>query len=437
MRRFHNYANAHDDFKTSRRLYFVECLFEYFINILVSGAYLAKLTTTIGISDGMTAILAELTALSGVFQIFSIYLSHRVPVKKWLIPMMTVPQLLFAGVYLIPILDMRLSASFIFFVAILIARAISSIAAPIKTNWYMSLVEPRKRGQFTSTNNIISTVAAMAFTFVASMIIDRFEAEGNMNGAFLTFSIAILVFTFIHVLTLVFSKENAPPTVFTNASPFAAVGDLLKNKKYKRILALYAIFAVASAATTPFLGTYQINELGFSMTFISIMDIVISAINVTVLFLFGKYSMHTTYSHLIRMSHIFYVLGFAFIIVTTPQIGTVPAVLTFIGYRLMLVIGGAARTVSATNLLFGLAPPEDRVTALAINTIVTGVLGFVTTLAFTPLVDYVQTNEITLFGLPIYAQQVLALVSTALFIITMLYYRIGCKKLFEEEGEIF
>ena len=433
MRRFHNYPSAHDDYKFTRKLYFVECLFEYFINILVSGAYLAKLATTIGISDEMTAILSELTSLSGIFQIFSIYLSHKTPVKRWLIPLITLPQLLFAGVYIIPLLDIKLSASFIFFVAIFAARSIASICSPIKFNWYNSLVEPSKRGQFTATNNIISIIGAMAFTFVASYLIDYFESSGNMDGAYLTFSITILALTVLHVITLLLSKENAPPKVFGSVSPFASVKALLSNKAYKRVLVLYVLFGIASAFTTPFLGTYQINELGFSMTFISIMDIAMSALQIVILYLFGRYSMHTTYQKLVGFSHIFYVIGFAFIVISTPGIGA----FTYIAYRIMLLVGGASRAVSTTNLLFGLAPPEDRTSALAINTIVTGIISFATTIVATPIVSYIQGAGNTLFGINVFAQQVLALISVALFIITMLYYRFGCKKILESADQDF
>ena len=118
---------------------------------------------------------------------------------------------------------------------------------------------------------------------------------------------------------------------------------------------------------------------------------------------------------------------------TTPSIG----IFTFIGYRIMLLIGGAMRTASATTLLFGMAPPEDRTSALAINTIVTGVTSFVTTLAFTPLVSYVQENGNSIFGIGVYAQQLLALISVAIFILVILYYRIFCKNLLESTNHDF
>ena len=45
-----------DIYKTSRGLHIIEAAVEYFITILIGGAYLAKLTDAVGISDAMTGI---------------------------------------------------------------------------------------------------------------------------------------------------------------------------------------------------------------------------------------------------------------------------------------------------------------------------------------------------------------------------------------------
>ena len=57
-------------------------MFEYLISILISGAYLAKLTTTIGITDGMTAVLSSIASLAAMFQAVSIFLVHKTPEKR-------------------------------------------------------------------------------------------------------------------------------------------------------------------------------------------------------------------------------------------------------------------------------------------------------------------------------------------------------------------
>ena len=65
-----------DPYAFSAKLYFPKCAFAYLISIITTGAYLAKLTTTIGISDGMTAILSSIGNLACFFQFAAIPLSH-------------------------------------------------------------------------------------------------------------------------------------------------------------------------------------------------------------------------------------------------------------------------------------------------------------------------------------------------------------------------
>ena len=46
-----------DPYKFSRLMYILEAAFEYFISLLVIGAYIAKVATAIGLPDSITGIL--------------------------------------------------------------------------------------------------------------------------------------------------------------------------------------------------------------------------------------------------------------------------------------------------------------------------------------------------------------------------------------------
>ena len=422
--------NKYDEYGRNRRLYLAECVFEYLISILVTGSYLAKLTTSIGISDEMTAILSELTTVSGIFQIFSIYLSHKRPVKKWLMPLMILPQILFALVYLIPLFDLKLSSSVLLFVIILLARSLASVCGPVKIGWLISYVEPSKRGRFTATNTIISLLASIAFTFVIGVLIDYYEALGDLNKAYLIFSIIILVFTVFHFLTLLFVKDDPNLNTEKKTSPFGSMKNLLSNREFKRVTLLYTIVSIAGAVITPFLGTFQINELGFSMTLISTLNIIMTVLNVVCVFLVGKYSVHTKYSKLIISSVYFYSIAFIFIAMSTTATGLV----TYTLYHIVMLISGAYYTIGVNNLLYDIVSPEERVSALALKTIVTSIAGFATTLLFTPLVTYIQGAGNTFLGLKVYAQQVLAVIAVLIYVIAMLFYHLACKKLLDKKN---
>ena len=124
-------TGSYDPYARSRLMYIIEAMFENFITVVTTGAYLAKLTSSIGISDGLTAILATITSLSSVFQIISISLAHRNPIKPIIIPIQVLSHLMLAGLYLIPLIGFNSGAVAIFCIITILARACSSITSPL------------------------------------------------------------------------------------------------------------------------------------------------------------------------------------------------------------------------------------------------------------------------------------------------------------------
>ena len=412
-----------DGFEVSRAMYIIEALFEYLIYLLTSGAFLAKLTTTIGISDGMTAILSAITSLSGIFQIVSIYLAHRKPVKRWIIPMQILTHCMLASLYLIPFVGFKSNPAMIFFVIIVTAKALQSIASPIKVDWFISLVAPKKRGSYTAVLQIVSVVGSTIFTLVASSIVDGFERCNDMNGAFATITIMIAILVVLTNLPLFFSKEK-PLETEKRPSPFASLSSLLHNKRYRFSVVAITLYAVATGITIPFIGTYQIKELGFSMTFIAAIEAIVAFLRVGVLVLFGKMSKKRSHPWFLGLDFIVSIGLFASIMLANPATGMV----AFTVYYAANAVRHSANAISQNNLILEIVSPEEQTSALAISTIFTGVLGFLATLAVTPLVELIQKNGLTVFGLEIYAQQAFAAISLVLVIAISVMWAVYCKK---------
>ena len=73
-----------DQYKHSRTAYIFEAAFEYFITIIISGAYLANLLTRTGISDSLAGILSSFVSLACSAQFFSVlFIRTAKPVKRW------------------------------------------------------------------------------------------------------------------------------------------------------------------------------------------------------------------------------------------------------------------------------------------------------------------------------------------------------------------
>lgn len=60
--------------KRSRGAYMAQSSFEYFVSILVADAFLAKLLSSIGISDFLIGIISSFISLAFAIQILSIFL---------------------------------------------------------------------------------------------------------------------------------------------------------------------------------------------------------------------------------------------------------------------------------------------------------------------------------------------------------------------------
>ena len=90
-----------DKYRSSRILYIIEATLEYFISLMVSGAYLAKITSSIGLSDSLTGILSSIISLGCGFQIVAIFLANKQPVKRWVTILHSINQLAFALIYIV------------------------------------------------------------------------------------------------------------------------------------------------------------------------------------------------------------------------------------------------------------------------------------------------------------------------------------------------
>ena len=60
-------------YKRSRNSYLIYCAFEYFALLLISDAFLAKLLSSIGISDSLVGIISSFVSLACLFQLITIF----------------------------------------------------------------------------------------------------------------------------------------------------------------------------------------------------------------------------------------------------------------------------------------------------------------------------------------------------------------------------
>lgn len=403
----------------SQKLYIIEAALEYLISILVTGSFLATLTRELGFSDSLTGILSSVISLGCLFQLLSIGLRQQ-KVKKTVVFLSVANQLLFMLLYLLPVTGLSSNAKIVLFVVFIFsAYVIYYFAHPKKTSWLMSLVEDRNRGIFTANKEIVSLAAGMVFSFLAGTVIDRFTAAGETNTAFLVSAGVMLLLIVLHTCCMAFTVEKQMPQ-----EPRASLGknfrDVLSNRNLMRVTLVFVIYYIASYSSIPFYGTYQINELGFSLQFVSVLTICSSIVRILVSKFWGRYADRKSFAAMISRCLMILALAFLCAAAAVPANGKVMFALYYIFHGISM--GGINSAL--TNLVFDYAPYEKRADSLAVCQAVAGTVGFVTTLCISPLVTYIQSSGNTLFGMPVYAQQVATVIALAFTVLTIVYVRI-------------
>ena len=417
-----------DIYKFSRFLYIIEAALEYFVALSIGSVYLAKVTAYLGLSDGLTGILSAFVSLGCGFQLIAIFLVNKQPVKHWVTAGHMVSQLFFAFIFIVPVVNLSLKARTVIFVIILLsAHIIHNVVNSPKINWYMSLVDDDKRGRFTANKEIVSLITGMAFSYGFAAIIDYFEARGDMRTALIFCGIAVFGLMVLHSVTLILSKEKPAEKKEKRESTAASIKELFKNKMLRRIIFLFMIWNVAAYSTMAFVGTYQTKELGFSMTYASIIIMIGSFARVILSRVMGRFADKFSFAKMLTVSYAIVAIAFGINIFTVPQNGKVFYAVFYALYCICM----AGVSSSAINLIYDYVKPEQRTQAFALNQTTAGITGFLTTLAVSPLVSYIQNNGNRFFGLSVYAQQVTSAFSfivTVLLVVYMLIAVCGVKR---------
>ncbi len=404
-------------------MYICEAALEYLISILVAGTYLAMITKELGISDTLTGIISSFISLGCVFQLFAMLL-RKGNTKKTVLFLSVLNQLLFMSLYVIPLMGgSQNMKTALFIVVILLAYFFYNIAHPKKIDWFMSLVDYEKRGVFTAKKEMVSLISGMAFSFIMGAVADHYKEIGEIRTAFVICAIVIFVLMLLHTLTMLFTIEK--PTEKTETQKKRQLLSVLKDKNILCITMVFILWHIASYCAIPYYGTYQIGELGFSQGFVAVLSVVYAVARIAFSFVWGRYADRSSFAKMLRLCFAVAALGFLINVFCVPENGKIVYTLYYICNA--IAMGGINSAL--INLCYDYVEEEKRADALAISLAIAGVFGFLATLAVSPLVTYIQNNGNTIFGIHVYAQQVLSVVALIMTVLTILYVSIFLVKL--------
>lgn len=406
------------EYRLSRGAYKAQCTFEYFVSILVTDAFLAKLLASMGVSDAYIGIFSSFISLAFLFQLAALFLVKKIKnVKRSAIMISTASPLLFMLLYLLPFIPVSTGTkTALTAICILGAYFFNYIVTSVIFKWCNSYVEPNKRASYSAEKEMISLISGMIFTLIIGYIMDKYEAFGNIEGSFLFISIAVLILSICNFVSLMLVK-NAPTATEETSAPIKEVlGNVLLNKNYRSVIILTVLWNAAVYTTVGFLGIYKTKDLMMSVGLVQVINIVANVFRCIFSKPFGRYSDKHSYAKGIELAMCIAAAAFFINMFATPSV-RIPIVI----YTILYNVSVAGTNQNLINITYSYVRSEYFVQATAIKNSIGGICGFAASVLAGKAVEYIQGNGNMLFGVHVYAQQVLSLVSFVLVVVAVLY----------------
>ncbi len=404
-------------YKVSRQAYIWQCTFEYFVSLLVTDAFLAKLLSNMGISDSVIGIISSLISFAFLFQLCTIFVVQKITnVKRISIIFDSLSTLLFMSLYFLPFLNVSKEAKTAIVIgAITLAYFSKYIVASIIFKWANSYVDPDKRASYSAIKEMVSLATGMIFTFVVGYIIDRFEALDNMEGGFIFIALSILILSVCNFVSLMLIKGKKEEK--TKQAPFKEVlENTFGNKGFRNVITMSIIQNIATYMTVGFLGIYKTKDLLISVGTVQIINIVANGFRFAFSMPIGKYSNKRGFTKGAELG--FSIIAVAFLSMVFCNKNTWWIVVI---YTVLYNVGIAGTNSNMMNIIYSYVKTDYFVQASAIKNSIGGIVGFLTSLVAGKILSVIQANGNMLFGINVNAQQFLALISFVLMVVLVVY----------------
>lgn len=409
------------EYKRSRAAYMAQCTVYYFVTLLVTDAFLAKLLNSIGIKDSLTGVISSFISISFVIQLLSILIVRlKISTKKLVILFDTIGIFFFMLLYLIPFIP--IGAQFktaLVIISVVAAYAGNYLISSICYKWANSFVDPTRRASYSATKEMISLVSGMFFTAAAGFVIDRFEGLGNLNGAFLFIAVSLLILNICNIFCyLLIGKERESDRAAEDISILAVLKNIMPNKDFRNLVILTILWDMAKYFTVGFMGTFKTGDLMMSVFSVQVINIAANFARMLISRPMGRYSDRHSFARGFKLGLYMAAAAFFINIFTTRSTWFL-----VILYSILYSCCFAGTNQNSYNMTYSYVDSRYITQAMAIKNSIGGICGFAASILAGKILGYIQANGNRIFGMRIYAQQLLSAVSFVLVLTAIIFVR--------------
>jgi MFS family permease len=348
-----------------------------FANVFINytgGAFIIGLALFLGANDFQIGLLAAIPFLSQLFQLTSTSVSNRLGGRrKAAIALSAVGRQIW---WIIPIILLtnfgwRLGAML---VIVLVSNICIMSITPAWISWMADIVPERVRGRFFGTRSSALAMSTAITALAGGAILDFERAHGHENIGFAILTAIACLFAFTALLLLrkiPEPRKGNPPTMFS----WPGLVEPLKNRSFRKLLIVFFAWHFSIGISAAFFAPHMLSNLGMSFTLISLYSVASLSSAIFLNRLWG--------SLIDRFGSKPVATFCAFGIAIIPLVWLIPrrGFLIILAFE-ALYTGGlwAGFNLAAFNLPLANSPKANRLSYLAMFSVVTGIAFFISSL---------------------------------------------------------
>lgn len=450
MRRifFMAYPESRVDYKKSRICYTMGDSMSQTIAQLSGGTFLVMLMEALGISDGNMGIISSFACFAAVMQLASIWLSGKMKKNKLLVCLMAFQRIWLAFIFFIPLLHMeQTAAKGLMTGCYCFAQLAVQLGNPASVDWIASLTPERVRGRYFAIKDAAAVLVIIISTLIMGVVVD-YARLANPSVGFVAVGAVIGVMVLIQVIAFSMMKEPRMSCVDENGKELtgsmahrkrqqekrekkAGICENRRKKEnifqdlkeafgevhFRRVLWLNGLWVTAFYAASPFNASYQVKTLQLPYTYLMLLSFITSILRIYLAPKAGKLADRIGISRVLKWT--FAAMGIHFLAMTcsVPANAYVMAAIAALFSSLGWVFVGTG----LLGLQLEAFPEEKRITQYALFSIISGIYGFLVSIAAGRLIDFLQEADLVIGGVRLYAQQITNIIGV-LFIAAVIFY---------------
>lgn len=348
-------------------------VFAQAVGALTGGVLLVGYGLALGASNLVIGVLAAVPFLAQLAQIPTIMLVERLRARRAItIACVSVSRLLLIPLAFLPFLEDRKLAQGILVTGIAASSALGAMAACSWNSWLHDLVPERVLGSFFAKRLFYATGFAMVIGLGAGLFIDWWDnftpgVPAQAYTALFLVGAAAGGLSTLYLSRVPEPRMKPPERVIRLVK---MLSEPFRDRNFRRLIWFLGSWQFATNLAAPFFTVYLVSQLGFDMTFVTIMMVISQLANVLVLRQWGELTDRFNNKAVLRWcGPIFLFCIFAWTLVALPEKHryTVPLL---VALHVVMGFAAAGVTLASGNIGLKLAPRGRGTAYLAAGSIV-------------------------------------------------------------------